>query len=149
MISTLEIRYISISGNTRSFVNRLVAYAEHQTPQKLSLNPVEISDTTPDFIETEPFVIFLPTYLEGGNGIDNGDHEIMTVALREHLRDHQNFRYCRGVIGSGNRNFNAQYCLTARQYTQEFGFAFIGDYELRGTSADLTRIYQNLVSTLC
>jgi protein involved in ribonucleotide reduction len=45
------------------------------------------------------------------------------------------------VVGSGNKNFNHQYCLTAKQYAEQFNFPFLADYELRGTQADIERIY--------
>lgn len=37
----------------------------------------------------------------------------MTTALGEYIEDGNNARYCIGVVGSGNKNFNEQYCLTA------------------------------------
>ena len=35
--------------------------------------------------ETKPFFVFVPTYLEGGNGIDSGDQEILTETMREYF----------------------------------------------------------------
>ena len=52
-----------------------------------------------------------------------------------------------GIIGSGNRNFNEQYCLTAKQYAKRFGFPMLGDFELRGTSADIERLAEIIVNT--
>ena len=46
-----------------------------------------------------------------------------------------------------DENFNNQYCLTAKQYASQFGFPFLADYELRGTPADVERVYQKLVET--
>ena len=106
----MNIRYISISGNTRSFVQRLTTYAEEQ-------------------------------HLDGGDGINNGNTEILTEVMREYLAFENNYRYCSGVVGSGNKNFNHQYCLTAKQYAEQFNFPFLADYELRGTQADIERIY--------
>ncbi|HAP7175051.1 TPA: class Ib ribonucleoside-diphosphate reductase assembly flavoprotein NrdI, partial [Enterococcus faecium] len=64
--------------------------------------------------------------------------------MREYLEHEDNHKLCLGVVGSGNKNFNNQYCLTAKQYAQTFGFPFLADYELRGTPSDVTRIYQIL-----
>ncbi|QGG60201.1 class Ib ribonucleoside-diphosphate reductase assembly flavoprotein NrdI [Loigolactobacillus bifermentans] len=147
MLTTLRILYISISGNTRSFVETLQDYAEDQHAADASAPLIElkeISDATPDDDETTPYFAFVPTYLTGGNGIDNGYQELMTEALGEYISIGDNRKYCWGVVGSGNRNFNEQYCLTARQYSEAYGFPFIGDYELRGTTQDVTRIYQIL-----
>lgn len=140
----MNIRYISISGNTRSFVQRLTAYAEEQHQQN-EKNPTitfkEISENSPLEVETEPFFTFVPTYLDGGDGINNGNTEILTEVMREYLAFENNYRYCSGVVGSGNKNFNYQYCLTAKQYAEQFNFPFLADYELRGTQADIERIY--------
>lgn len=147
MMTALRILYISISGNTRSFVETLQDYAEEQHAADASAPLIElseISDATPDADETAPYFAFVPTYLDGGNGIDNGHQELMTEALGEYISYGNNRKYCWGVVGSGNRNFNEQYCLTARQYAAAYGFPFIGDYELRGTSKDVVRIYQIL-----
>ncbi|MDU5335776.1 class Ib ribonucleoside-diphosphate reductase assembly flavoprotein NrdI [Enterococcus sp.] len=143
----MNILYISISGNTRAFVKRLEAYAEEQH-QLDSANPLisskEISENSPFAVENDPFFTFVPTYLEGGNGVDNGDTEILTEVMREYLEYEDNYKKCLGVVGSGNKNFNYQYCLTAKQYSEAFGFPFLADYELRGTSADCERVYQIL-----
>ena len=77
----------------------------------------------------------------GGNGIDSGFTEIMTNALGEYIAYNDNAKQCVGVVGSGNKNFNEQYCLTARKYARDFDAPFLADYELRGTSQDIERIY--------
>lgn len=86
-------------------------------------------------------MVFVPTYLEGGNGVDNGDQEILTETMREYIDYENNAALCLGVIGSGNKNFNYQYCLTAKQYAEQFSIPFLADFELRGTTQDIERIY--------
>ncbi|EOT44877.1 class Ib ribonucleoside-diphosphate reductase assembly flavoprotein NrdI [Enterococcus columbae] len=143
----IHIIYISISGNTRAFIQKLTKYAHEQQQNDAKLPKIISQEvhlqTTPHEI-TEPFFAFVPTYLEGGNGIDNGDVEILTEPLREFLRFNQNAQACLGIVGSGNRNFNHQYCLTAKQYAQEFQVPLIADFELRGTTQDVEQIYQKL-----
>lgn len=143
----MNVRYISISGNTRSFIQRLQRLAEEEH-EKDSNKPIihtkEIDDNTPEEEETEPFFAFVPTYLEGGNGIDNGDQEILTESLRDYIEFKDNPKLCLGVIGSGNKNFNEQYCLTAKQYAQQFDIPFLADFELRGTNDEIYNIYQLL-----
>ncbi|MGX7328019.1 class Ib ribonucleoside-diphosphate reductase assembly flavoprotein NrdI [Enterococcus bulliens] len=139
----MKILYISISGNTRSFATRLKAYADAQdTPFSLK----EIHDNTPFTNETEPFVVCVPTYLEGGNGIDSGDQEILTEAMRDYIDYGDNAHYCKGIIGSGNKNFNNQYCLTAKQYAAQFQVPFLGDFELRGMQDEIEKIYHAILS---
>ena len=68
------------------------------------------------------------------------DVEILTNPLGDFIAAHDNHKRCFGIIGSGNRNFNNQYCLTAKQYSQRFGFPMLGDFELRGTQSDIERL---------
>lgn len=143
-MSPMNILYISIEGNTRAFLRRLAAYAEQQHSFNKDyplINTKEISDQTIPTDEQEDFFAFVPTYLTGGNGIDSGYTEIMTNALGEYIEYGQNASHCLGVVGSGNRNFNEQYCLTARKYSYQFKAPFLANYELRGTPRDVENIY--------
>ncbi|MCO8298147.1 class Ib ribonucleoside-diphosphate reductase assembly flavoprotein NrdI [Tetragenococcus halophilus] len=140
----MNVVYISISGNTRSFVQRLQRFAEEKNANELIIHAKEIDDNTPEEEETEPFFAFVPTYLEGGNGIDNGDQEILTESLRDYIEFKNNSNLCLGVIGSGNKNFNDQYCLTAKQYAEQFDIPFLADFELRGTNDEIQNIYHLL-----
>ena len=85
-------------------------------------------------------ITFLPTYLEGGNGVDNGDVEILTTDVADFIAYGDNASKCLGVVGSGNRNFNNQYCLTAKQYSQRFGFPMLADFEMRGMLGDIKKV---------
>ncbi|WP_429949528.1 class Ib ribonucleoside-diphosphate reductase assembly flavoprotein NrdI [Enterococcus sp. AZ101] len=139
----MKILYISISGNTRSFVKRLAEYASKQYAIQIDVQEIHENSVFED--EESSFFTFVPTYLVGGNGLDNGDTEILTDTMREYLDFHENFRYCLGVVGSGNKNFNHQYCLTAKQYAQKFNFPFLADYELRGTQEDIEYVLNTLI----
>ena len=144
--NTLTIAYISLSGNTQSFVKRLGEYLkEHYQLESKTINIKELKHET--FPVTSHFIAVLPTYLEGGNGVDSGDVEILTNPLGDFIAAHDNYKHCFGIIGSGNRNFNEQYCLTAKQYAKRFGFPMLGDFELRGTSADIERLAEIIVNT--
>lgn len=143
----MKILYISISGNTRAFATNLQKYAKEQHAADESAPLIELKEIHENSLleaESGPFFVFVPTYLEGGNGIDNGDQEILTETMREYLEYEDNSKHCLGVVGSGNKNFNNQYCLTAKQYAAQFGFPFLADYELRGTPADQKRVYEVL-----
>ena len=138
--------YISLSGNTSSFVQRVSQYIKtthHREVESLNIKDLQGKAITVD----GPFVSFLPTYLEGGNGIDTGFQEILTGNLRKFLEYQGNFRYCLGIIGSGNRNFNKQFCLTAFQYAEQFGFPVIDVFELRGTDEDVERISKHILAS--
>ena len=142
MTKTITLIYISLSGNTKSFVPRLTNYLQSKTD--LTIHSVNVKDLVKDqadyFALSDYFVAFLPTYLEGGNGLDSGDIEILTTPLREFIAFADNYRYCYGIVGSGNKNFNNQYCLTAKQYSQRFGFPMLADFEMRGMLGDIKKV---------
>lgn len=143
MRDKLDLIYISLSGNTDSFVKRLRSYLLLNTKIKEVnlLNVKELVKNNIPFNEvSNNFVAFLPTYLEDGNGIDNGDKEILTTPLREYIRYKDNYKKCLGIVGSGNKNFNNQYCLTAKQYSQEFNFPVLYNFELRGLDIDIQKV---------
>ncbi|MBF7093877.1 class Ib ribonucleoside-diphosphate reductase assembly flavoprotein NrdI [Streptococcus sp. HF-1907] len=148
-MQTVKIYYISLSGNTTSFLKRLKNYLREDYAIHLSLSNVKdwVRDgETVERIIDEPYFSFLPSYLEGGNGLDTGFQEILTTPLKELIAYGSNRDKCLGIVGSGNRNFNKQYCLTAHQYAESFGFPVIDEFELRGTEADVHRIGDKLVS---
>ncbi len=139
--------YISLSGNTQSFVRRLTTFLQFQSD--LEIEEVDVKEMVrqevPFYQLDAPFVAFLPTYLEGGNGIDTGDKEILTTPLGDFIAYGENAKNCLGIVGSGNRNFNNQYCLTAKQYSQRFGFPVLDNFELRGLQTDVERIGRKIL----
>ena len=89
----MNLIYISISGNTRSFAKRLQQFAEKQreeNPEAPKIHLKEVHDNYLPEDEVEPFVAIVPTYLEGGNGIDSGDQEILTESLRDYIEYNNN-----------------------------------------------------------
>ncbi|KHD44728.1 class Ib ribonucleoside-diphosphate reductase assembly flavoprotein NrdI [Streptococcus hongkongensis] len=145
-MSELTIVFISLSGNTLSFVKRLSTYLAEN--YQITTNPINIKEQNHQTFPVEQsFVAILPTYLEGGNGLDSGDIEILTTPLGDFIAAHDNYKQCFGVIGSGNLNFNNQYCLTAKQYAKRFGFPMIGDFEMRGTISDIERLAKVILET--
>lgn len=139
--------YISLSGNTESFVKRLTAFLQFQSAMQVEQVHVKdlVKQDIPFYELDAPFVAFLPTYLEGGNGVDNGDDEILTIPLGDFIAYGNNVANCLGVVGSGNRNFNHQYCLTAKQYAERFGFPVLDNFELRGLNDDIERIGKKIM----
>ena len=142
----LTLAYISLTGNTHSFVTRLSEYLKEKDVDTILINVKDLVKEKAQFnsLDTNA-VVFLPTYLEGGNGIDSGYTEILTTPLKDYLSSHDNYTKCLGIVGSGNRNFNNQFCLTARQYSETFGFPVIDEFELRGTQRDIERIGNKII----
>lgn len=146
----LRVIYISLSGNTASFVKRLTEHMAlwHDVTIKATNVYDLVKNDVAFSVESDPFVIFLPTYLEGGDGVETGTTEVLTTPLRDYMSYQNNYKQCLGVIGSGNRNFNEQYCLTAKQYSEQFDFPVLDTFELRGTQKDIERIADKLVSLM-
>lgn len=144
----LKLIFISNTGNTRNFAENLVNYAQEQNqknPDYPLLSIEEISEQTDFGNETEPYFVSVPTYLFGGDGTGDNVKEVMTNILGEYLDYHDNAKQCLGIIGSGNKNFNIQYCLTAKRYSKRFNVPFLADFELRGNDKDVQRIYEDMV----
>ena len=137
----ISLVYISLSGNTASFIKRLSTFLQERH-ENVEIEQVDIKDMVkeerPFYAMSQPFVAFLPTYLEGGNGLNNGDVEILTNDLGDFIAFEENYKCCFGIVGSGN--FNNQYCLTAKQYAERFGFPVLDTFELRGLNEDVKRI---------
>ena len=150
-MAKVSLVYISLSGNTASFIKRLTVFLQERH-EGLEVEQINIKDLVKEgqdfFAMDNPFVAFLPTYLEGGNGVDNGDVEVLTNPLGDFLAYEHNYAHCFGVIGSGNRNFNKQFCLTARQYSERFGFPVLDEFELRGSNRDVERIATMLLEKI-
>lgn len=147
-MNTLKLIFMSNTGNTRNFAENLMTYAKEQhqkNPDYPQIDIEEISEQTDFADETEPYFVSVPTYLFGGDGTGDNVIEIMTNILGEYLEYHDNFKQCLGIIGSGNKNFNIQYCLTAKRYAKRFHIPFLADFELRGNDKDVKRIYEDMI----
>ncbi|WDF81891.1 class Ib ribonucleoside-diphosphate reductase assembly flavoprotein NrdI [Lacticaseibacillus pabuli] len=143
MSTTLNVFYVSISGNTRAFAKRLVALSQVEHAKNAAnplINAVEYDEQADTSIMDQPYFIMVPTYLDGGDGIDNGYTEVLTLDFRDEL-DAGNTENLLGIIGSGNRNFNAQFGLTAKHYARRYNSPLIGLYELRGNDEEAHKIY--------
>lgn len=144
---TLTLLYISLTGNTKHFVDKLSDYLTSQ--HQIKIQDLNVKTFKGEIFPLEaPVIAFLPTYLEGGNGVDTGDVEILTTPLGNFLAAYDNYKHCLGIVGSGNRNFNHQYCLTAKQYSQRFGFPLLDTFELRGLPNDVVRIGDNIAEVV-
>lgn len=144
----LTLLYISLSGNTKYFIENLLKEFNNTNLLVEAINVKDLVKDNRDFFKlNNKFIAFVPTYLDGGNGIDNGNNEILTTPLREFIRHENNFENCLGVIGSGNKNFNNQYCLTAKQYSEEFKIPVLFNFELRGNMKDISQT-KNIIINL-
>ncbi|QTJ38859.1 ribonucleotide reductase stimulatory protein NrdI [Dolosigranulum pigrum] len=110
----MKIVYITLTGQTRKFVN------------KLDMETIELSPIDP-FIEiNEPFIIVAPTY-----------EKEATEILWEFLDTGENKRYFQGVAGGGNRNFNELFVFTAKDLARDYDVPLLLAFEFQGSPRDV------------
>ncbi|QJS95757.1 ribonucleotide reductase stimulatory protein NrdI [Dolosigranulum pigrum] len=110
----MKIVYITLTGQTRKFVN------------KLDMETIELSPIDP-FIEiNEPFIIVAPTY-----------EKEATEILWEFLDTGENKRYFQGVAGGGNRNFNELFVFTAKDLARDYDVPLLHTFEFQGSPKDV------------
>ncbi|QIL50549.1 flavoprotein NrdI [Weissella coleopterorum] len=143
----IQLLYTSIAGNTKNFIKNFIKFAQNEQ-SNYQFQAIEISDNTQITNLDSPAFVFVPTYLDGGNGIHSGVQEILTNSLFEFIDDLPDKSKILGIIGSGNKNFNAQYILTARRYAIQWGIPLIDNFELRGVPTDTQRIFKSVMLRL-
>ena len=116
--------YASRTGNVKSVINRL---GLHQTALRLE-DGNEIVD--------EDFILF--TYTDG-----YGD---VPYVVDEFLR--HNGKHIKGVIVSGDLEYDMAYCRAGDTIAYEYGCPLLYKFENEGTTRDLKRISEILGITL-
>lgn len=149
MNKKINIKYMSFSGNVRSFVHRLQEYAaqqHHLNPNNPLVELLEVSeDLIPDKCQ-EDFVVVMPTYMTGGTRFTPQLTEILTTPMHDYLESYDNYKKCRGFIGSGNLTLGKMYVITAKTYAHDYELPLLEAFESRGTTRDIERIYLTLTA---
>ncbi|MDR2465636.1 MAG: class Ib ribonucleoside-diphosphate reductase assembly flavoprotein NrdI [Streptococcaceae bacterium] len=110
----MQIAFYSVTGQVRRFV------------QKLGMPSIEV---TSDCVISEPFLLIIPTY-------DSN----MLEPVFDFLEDPTNQENCRGIVGSGNRNFADLFIFTAKDLSNEYGIPIVHAFEFSGTDQDVETI---------
>ena len=122
------IYFSSVSGNTHRFVEKLGRPARriplHQRDEALRAD--------------EPYVLVVPTY---GGGDGNGAVPKQVIRF---LNDPHNRSLIRGVIGAGNTNFGAAYCLAGDIIAAKTGVPHLYRFEVFGTPDDVRAVDEGL-----
>ncbi|WP_375231729.1 class Ib ribonucleoside-diphosphate reductase assembly flavoprotein NrdI [Pseudoglutamicibacter cumminsii] len=122
------IYYSSASGNTHRFITKLNRRAAR----------IPMRRTEPDLVAETDYVLLVPTY--GGT---KGERSILPQILN-FLREPQNRKYLRGVMGAGNSNFGAQYNIAARKIAAKLDVPLLYTFEIMGTEEDVARVNEGL-----
>ena len=106
----MKVVFLSLTGQTRRFV------------QKLEFPTVEITPQNVFQTMDEPYIIVSPTY----------DMEVFEY-FQDFIETDGNQALLKGVAGSGNRNFNTSFCQTAKIISSTYKVPLLHCFEFHGT----------------
>lgn len=110
----MKIVYMSLTGQTRKFV------------EKLDMDLLEITPTNPYLSIREPFIVVVPTY------------EVeATEIINDFIETDNNRAYFKGVAGGGNLNFGNLFVFTAKNMAQEYEVPLLHTFEFQGNDEDV------------
>lgn len=113
----MKIVYLTATGQTKKFVN------------KLNKDALEITPSNPFLLAKEPFIIIIPSY----------EPEITDIAW-DFMDTGVNISHCKGVIGGGNRNFANLFCYSAKDFAVDYDVPYLHEFEFQGSPKDVTRV---------
>ena len=120
--------FSSTSENTARFID------------KLDLPALRLPLKTADaglFRIDQDFVLVTPTYGAGSKGF-------VPKQVIAFLNQEENRVRCRGVVGSGNRNFFEDYCKAADIVSAKLQVPVLYRFELAGTQDDIEKVTEGL-----
>lgn len=109
--------YFSLTGQTRKFV------------KKLGYPAREIHGAKDNIAVKEPYLLITPTY-----------DSTVTNILNDFIEFADNTHYACGVCGSGNRNFNLQFCFSAQNFSERYHIPLVHCFEFQGTEQDVEEV---------
>lgn len=110
----MEIAFLSLTGNVRSFVD------------KLEYVSTEIPYSNPFVKMNNDFIVIVPSY----------DDEI-TEIINDFLTYQSNINHLKGVAGSGSLNYNKKFCFNANEIAKKFDVPLIYKFEFSGIEQDV------------
>ncbi|KYG29643.1 class Ib ribonucleoside-diphosphate reductase assembly flavoprotein NrdI [Alkalihalobacillus trypoxylicola] len=117
----MKIAYLSLTGNVRDFV------------EKTGLSSIEINYNGPYEEVGEPFVVIVPSY-----------DEMITEKVSLFVQFGSNEQNLLGFIGSGNLNFDHDYCFNAKDLAKNFQKPLLYTFEFSGTPNDVYQFKEAL-----
>lgn len=132
----MKIVYFSITGQTRRFIGKLAS--------EFNENAIEITANDPDIELTEPFLLITPSYAEETPTVQHSQ-EVMDPVF-EFMDWGLNAAFCKGIIGTGNKNFAGIYIFTAKELSAKYQIPILYDFEFNGTPSDVAQVEQILTA---
>lgn len=118
----MKIVYLSLTGQTRKFV------------QKLDMDLLEITPTNPYIFIQEPFIVVVPTY----------DIEA-TEIMNDFIETGDNLSYFKGVAGGGNLNFGKLFVFTAKDLAKKYDVPLLHAFEFQGNEEDVRKLKKAVI----
>ena len=110
------VAYISLTGNTRRFV------------EKLDMKSLEINQMQPEVEVNEDYVFILPTY-----------SDTLTDIAEQFITYKNNKKYLKGIIGGGEKNFGTKCVFSAKDLSKRLNVPIIFDFEKSGNNVDVEK----------
>ena len=117
----MKVVFLSLTGQTRRFVQKLELPTVEITPQNV-FQPMD-----------EAYIIVSPTY----------DMEVFEY-FQDFIETENNHALLKGVAGSENRNFNTSFCSTAKLISSTYEVPLLHCFEFHGTQKDVTIIKEKV-----
>jgi protein involved in ribonucleotide reduction len=124
--------FSSTSNNTHRFMVKL----------GLPASRIPLRDPA-SLLADEPYVLVVPTY-GGGWSIHGGDSHYVPKQVVRFLNVKRNRELLRGVIASGNTNFNESFGRAGDVIAAKCGVPYLYRFELAGTAYDVERVREGL-----
>ena len=107
--------YFTLSGQTRRFVEKFD-----------DCKNIELNIDSPYMEVDEPFILVCPTY-----------ERVVTDCAWDFLETGDNLKYCKGLVGGGNRNFDDLFCYTVKDLSVDFDLPVLLMMEFQGSQEDV------------
>ncbi|MCS0824856.1 class Ib ribonucleoside-diphosphate reductase assembly flavoprotein NrdI [Cytobacillus firmus] len=114
--------YLSLTGNVRSFV------------KKVGMDSMELNYSNPCTEVDQEYFIITPTY----------DDDITDV-ISSFIDYGKNIHFLKGFVGSGNKNFDNNYCFNAMDLSKKYSKPLIFKFEFSGTDKDISQFKEEVL----
>ena len=116
---------MSLTGQTVKFVDKLGMHS-HRLVNDNDIYPIK-----------EDYILILPTY----------NHPESLDIVEKFIDTEDNKHFLKGVVGSGNRNFNDLFCISAKHIVKKYEVPLLHCFEFQGQERDV-EIVRNEVEKL-
>ena len=106
---------MSLTGQTVKFVEKL-GLKSHRLVNEGDVYPIK-----------EDYILILPTY----------NHEDSLDIVEMFINTEDNKDFLKGVVGSGNRNFNDLFCISAKTIVKKYEVPLLHCFEFHGETRDV------------